>query len=483
MPHTLLPCVWSINTHLHQSASHPVPLVLFHSPSSLLHSAMSKTLPPKPKPKSGVRNFVREAAQVHLTKQSLLNKRRDRSPKDMCLDVPNIWPAKLLGRIRDASRVVTKDQHQQQLLEIEERKQRMERECEERKRQLRAADRKRLEAAAGQADQSGQREQSDDDDTPGKVLDRAFVARQEQTAEVQRANRLIMAAKCHVIRDAQVAEKNELEREMRDEELRLELMMEQEREKGLREEDRRRAEHAQANSRHGIEIKNQLRERQLAKLVEAERIEEEAKAMAQGQIAITLDMLEREKERKLERLRMRTELRKANEMNDVFKSMAFEEQRIAEMKAAEFMRQKQERDRQRAADARLAKEARQREADRMLVLQQKMLDTKDDQEEMSMRRAQEEKEREFRRKQKEAAQLKQKRTQEMERARVEQLEEIKRQRALNMVREEIDFRGQVERLQHASEKERQVAEQKYANREKYRAGECYYITYLNLYLL
>lgn len=261
----------------------------------------------------------------------------------------------------------------------------------------------------------------------------------------------------------------ELEREMRDEELRLERMMEQEREKALRIEDLRREEQARLNAKHGIEIKNQLRERELAKHVEAERIAEEAKAMAQGQIAITMDMIEQEKERKLERLRVRNELQKANELNDFFKSLAFEEQRIAEMKAAEFLRQKQAAERQRAADARLIKEQKQREADRMLVLQKKMLDNKGEQDEMSMRRAQEEKEREFRRKQKEAAQLKLQRAEEMERARVAQMDEIKKQRALNIVREEIDFRGVVDQLNQAAERERELAERKYAAREKYRA--------------
>lgn len=260
-----------------------------------------------------------------------------------------------------------------------------------------------------------------------------------------------------------------MERERRDEELRLERMMEQEREKALRIEDRRREEHARQNAVHAIEIKNQLRERELAKQVEAERIAEEAKAMAQGQIAITMDMIEQEKERKLERLRVRTELQKANELNDVFKSLAFEEQRIADMKAAEFLRQKQARDRQRATDARLIREQKQREADRMLALQTKMLDNKGEQNEMSMRRAQEEKEREFRRKQKEAAQLKQQRAEEMERARVAQMEEIKKQRALNIVREEIDFRGVVDQLNRAADQERALAERKFAVREKYRA--------------
>lgn len=264
----------------------------------------------------------------------------------------------------------------------------------------------------------------------------------------------------------------ELKSEMRDEELRLERMMELERTKALHQEDLRRQRAAHTNAQHGVDIKAQLRERELVKLAEAERIEAEAAAMAQGQISITLDLIERERQRRQETLRFRTELQHANQLNDRFRSLAFEEQRIADMKAAEFMRQKQERDRQRAADARLAREAKQRDADRMLVLQKQLLDSRTNQDKMIMRRAQEEKEREFRRKQKEAAELKIRRGQEMERARTEQLEAIKRERALNIVREEMDFRGVVEQLEQAAARERVEAERKHASREKYRSGEC-----------
>lgn len=237
----------------------------------------------------------------------------------------------------------------------------------------------------------------------------------------------------------------------------------------LSDEMRRDAVH-RMNAEHGAEIKNQLRERELAKQVEADRIAEEAKAMALGQIAITLDMVAAEEAKKKQRLRVRDELQAANAMNTVFKTMAFEEQRIADMKAAEFQRQKQERDRQRAIDQRLARELKQREADRMLEAQTKLLDTKGQQDEQSMRRVQEEKEREFRRQQKLAAELKRKRLVDMEKARTTQMEEIRKQRAMNIVREEMDFRGVVERLEEAAKKERQLAEEKFTNREKYRAG-------------
>lgn len=289
---------------------------------------------------------------------------------------------------------------------------------------------------------------------------------------------MILATKCHVIRDAQVAEKNEIKQEMRDEELRLEKMMLDERAKALQLEDVRRDQLRRVNEKHAYEIKNQLREREMAKVMEAERIEEEAKAMAKAQIAITLDMLEKERDRKEQKLRVRTELQKSNELSEFFKGLVFEEQRIADMKAQEFMRIKQEREQQLARDKKLAAELKQREADRLLALQTKMLNTKDEQEEMNMRRNQEEKEREFRRKEKEAVLKKKKADQELDVTRRAQLEEIKRTRALNIVREEIAFKNVVSKLKEDEVKAKQLEEEKYRQREKYRSGKINELLYI-----
>jgi len=230
------------------------------------------------------------------------------------------------------------------------------------------------------------------------VLDRAFLAKQEQEEEVKRANRIILATKCHVIRDAQVAEKNEISRELREENLRLEKMMMEERERSIKLEDVSREKARLIKSKHGLEIQNQLKEREMVKIMEAERIEEEAKAMAKAQIAITIDMMEKEKERRQKVLEIRSELQKANELNTYFKRLQFEEQRIADLKVQEYMRQKTERDQQMALEKRLAREQKEREQDRMLQLQQKLLNSKIEHNNMEVRRAQEAKEREYRNK-------------------------------------------------------------------------------------
>lgn len=95
-----------------------------------------------------------------------------------------------------------------------------------------------------------------------------------------------MATKCSIIRDAQIAEKNEIEREFRNENLRLERMMLEERDKALIEEEQKR-EHERRNLlKYSMDIRAQLTERESLRAREVERIEEEAVAMKRALVAI-----------------------------------------------------------------------------------------------------------------------------------------------------------------------------------------------------
>ena len=68
----------------------------------------------------------------------------------------------------------------------------------------------------------------------------------EQDDEIKKLNEVILSAKCHAIRDTQLKEKEEIEKAMREEEERLDLMMEVDRVKALAEfEERERERHIQ----------------------------------------------------------------------------------------------------------------------------------------------------------------------------------------------------------------------------------------------
>lgn len=105
---------------------------------------------------------------------------------------------------------------------------------------------------------------------------------------MKKANRIILATKCSIIRDAQIAEKNEIAREFRNENLRLEKIMLEERDKALVEEELKREQERKNLLKYSKEIRKQLEERELIRAKEVERIEEEAIAMKKA-----LDVMEK----------------------------------------------------------------------------------------------------------------------------------------------------------------------------------------------
>ncbi len=72
-----------------------------------------------------------------------------------------------------------------------------------------------------------------------ELLAKAKYMMEEQDDEIKKLNELILNAKCHAIRDAQLREKEEMERAMKNEELRLDDMMEIDRIKSLQSYEER----------------------------------------------------------------------------------------------------------------------------------------------------------------------------------------------------------------------------------------------------
>lgn len=106
-----------------------------------------------------------------------------------------------------------------------------------------------------------------------------------------------MAAKVHALQNAQIHEKRELEKQWREKELRLEEMMVELDKKRLAEQNRKEQEMKEIRDKYANELKAGLKNRELKKLIEAERIENEAKAIAMAQQILKREEEAKERER------------------------------------------------------------------------------------------------------------------------------------------------------------------------------------------
>lgn len=285
------------------------------------------------------------------------------------------------------------------------------------------------------------------------------------------ADRLILAAKCRVVRDAQINEKQELSREQREEELRLEKLMLSECEVALAEEKKRQDEMKSLKKKYANELREQLHNRETKKFLEAKHIEEEAKVLAKAKMALLNDRLAEQREKQERINKTRNEFKQSFEASNFYKNLAYEEQRTAEMKAQEYMRMKREREIRLEHDRRLEREKKQREADRWLTLQTKLLQTKKEQESMTMRRMQEQKEREFRQKERDAVIKKKEIELDVSRSRQMQMVEMKRIRDKQSAAERADYDRTINEFKEAKKKELENKRQLTELKEKYRIGK------------
>lgn len=404
-------------------------------------------------------NKLDSALMTHKPARAPTNSRkRFKIPKSIAL------PAREFNRLKTAAKVVTLEDRLNALMLREQETKRLEAEAEKTKQYF-----KEIDEARKRVEQEKNRElEGEVANEKVKVLERAFLAKHEQEEEVKKANRIILDAKCHAVRDAQVQEKYELQRELRKDEQRLEKQVLERAMKALSEEDAKHERLNEEKQKYAQEIKKQLNERENARFLEAERIEEEAIMLRKANEILKRDEERQTKLAKERRLKYRDDLAKVVEMSTTFRRMLCEQEREAEMRIAAYMRAKEERMRALQAEQKLAKEELERKQQRIYNLAEKILQSKSDREEMSYLREQERIEREYRRKEKEAALRKKQIEKELAEARERQMQETKHRQALQIARAEQEFNTLIESLKEAEDKQKREDEQREQRRKCYR---------------
>lgn len=92
----------------------------------------------------------------------------------------------------------------------------------------------------------------------------------EEIDEVKNMNQMMIYSKCVTIRDKQLEEQKRLEAEYREEERRLDIMMEIERLKQLKFQEEREQSRKQAQKQGALVIVDQIKERELQRIQERE---------------------------------------------------------------------------------------------------------------------------------------------------------------------------------------------------------------------
>ncbi|GJQ82707.1 hypothetical protein Trydic_g19718 [Trypoxylus dichotomus] len=419
-----------------------------HNPAQCNHTLHGKYIHYKPDKATEGKDVV-----------TLYNNDGDRKlvvPNPNPIDIPGILPKSEFLRLKKQAHVLTKKDKIELMENAQQERLKLQEESQKRKEAL-------MKAQQHQAVMQGSKLGKVEDDATAKnlyLLQRAYDLRQEQEEEVKNVNSLILATKCMLIREAQIKEKELIKKELEDEEQRLDTMMEQSRQKAIKTEEEKQEREINKTKRYVNQIMQQIKENNLQKLMEAERVEEESRMIKKAHLQIQKEDAEKAQRRAEEQKRMQEDMRLTNENVERYRRVRQEEEKIADLRVQEFMRLKAEREIVRETEQKAIKAAKEREIARLRTVQEKAQEQKAIVDELNARRIAEEAERAWREKEKQAAIRRKQQEEEMKRGRERQIDDLRRAQALEMARDEEEFRQVAQVQQEQFQKDKQVKERK-----------------------
>jgi len=200
------------------------------------------------------------------------------------------------------------------------------------------------------------------------LLSKAMEQMDENLDDVKHMNHLMLQSKVVTIRDMQLNENKRLEEEWLAEQKRLDIMMEIERLKGIREEHVKEQKKSAATRRAAEQLVDQIRERDVFRQQQDEILEKE-KVQMKLNIKKAMDEEKAKVQDRQQRMMvMSEEIKKANKAAIELKEEAKNREKELEEKIMEHQRQKIAREEADAREARRVREEKERETQRLREL-------------------------------------------------------------------------------------------------------------------
>eukprot|EP01010_Urceolus_cornutus_P003002 NODE_400_length_1698_cov_270.086719_g319_i0.p1 GENE.NODE_400_length_1698_cov_270.086719_g319_i0~~NODE_400_length_1698_cov_270.086719_g319_i0.p1 ORF type:complete len:486 (-),score=160.84 NODE_400_length_1698_cov_270.086719_g319_i0:161-1618(-) len=225
----------------------------------------------------------------------------------------------------------------------------------------------------------------------------------EESDEVKYMNKVMLYAKCVTIRDAQIEEKGAIGSEKKEEEKRLDMMMEMERLKALKMYEEREQKRIEDRRKGAAVIRAQMEEREQERLRQLELKQQEQEAMLRH-IEKMKDEDRREAERKRDgSKRLMEDVALANAEQIRLKTRQRETEMEEERRITEYLREKERREQEMAEEAEKVRAEKEHEIARLRSMQERAQDKQAELDALRAKRAQESYERDWRRKEREEA--------------------------------------------------------------------------------
>lgn len=344
-----------------------------------------------------------------------------------------VIPASELNRLRNNSRLLTREEEMEQKRRQEEANLERMQKSHARKEKIRQMEEERKKNAM--------LHEQEKDNRAGKnsVLERAKQMLDEDMDDVKHMNQMMLYSKIVTIRDAQVQEKRMVQAEKEEEERVLDAMMEIERLKALKMYEEREKERLNDQRRGAKVVIEQIKDRQSQRMREEEARDQERAFILKQIEALKSEEIEQQNQKKLAAERLMKEVNNANAAAMAIKEEKMLADKLEEQKIIEYQEAKEQRERELEEEkARVAAE-KEKETARLRAMQEKAQDKAAEMDALRAKRASEAAERAARNKER------------MERERVEAINQ-----ELNDARQ-----------QQQAEKERRLGEQAKFERDEF----------------
>ncbi|CAB4014147.1 Hypothetical predicted protein [Paramuricea clavata] len=365
------------------------------------------------------------------------------------------------SRIKSAARVLNKEEQLKVVEEAKRRKAELMNACEERKNfmQTMELNRKENEKLSDLEQEAKEKSQY--------LLEKATEQMEEQEDEIKKLNELILNAKCHAIRDAQLVEKVEVKKEMLDEETRLDEMMELERRKALQEYEEREKARQIERIKGAQVIQQQIADNEQKRLLDEQRKDQETQAMLQYLEKLQQEDLDELIKKRETQKQLMEDVSKANNEILRLKKMKDEQEKLADIKVLEYLKEKLAREEAYQEELERARVEREKEIARLRAQQERAKDKQAERDALRAKRNQEEAERNWRRKEKEDAEKKAETEQMLKEARKRQVKDKEHFLAVQAARDRTEFERVLVAQQERQHRDEQIEKQDAVQRHHY----------------
>ncbi|XP_071958281.1 cilia- and flagella-associated protein 45-like [Antedon mediterranea] len=299
------------------------------------------------------------------------------------------------------------------------------------------------------------------------LLEKAREQREEQEDDIKRLNELILNAKCHAIRDAQLLEKDQIKTEMAEEERRLDDMMEMERQDALLLQEEIENQRKMEKYEGAAKVLKQIASREEERLLDQEKKDQEAQQMLRYLEKLQMEDIEGLERKRTIQLEAQREIQRANEEQEVMKLRKVEQEQMADHKVIEYQKQKSEREAKFEAEQELKRIEKEKEIARLRAMQERAKDYQAEKDTLRAKRNQEQREREWRKKEREMAIKKAENEQMLKVAREIQVRNKDHFLAVQAQRERAEFERVLNAQHSAMEKEKKAEVQAHGKQRVY----------------